>query len=261
MYDARDSVRLERPVEHRADIVLDRPRKLNALTRPMLSEIARLVHEIRAGETPRVVVLRSSAPRAFCVGADLAEQTAIETAEEAYRLSELGCFAFEALARIPCPTIAQIDGHALGGGLELALACDLRVAGPTARLSFPETGLGNSPAWGGTARLTALVGPSRAMELLYSGLTLDAEQSERWGLVNRAAAGSAGPAVDELAAAIAARAPIAQRAVKRTVQATTPSAPADFDASHAAFQATTTDAREGKAAFTDQGRTPQFIGR
>lgn len=261
MPDPTSLVRLERPSVHRADIVLDRPHKLNALTAGMLEEIARISHELHTLDTPRAVVLRSSTTRAFCVGADLVEQSDLEAAEEAYRLSELGCFAFQALAQLPVPVIAQLDGYVLGGGLELALACDLRVAGATAHLSFPETGLGNSPAWGGTARLAALVGPSRAMEMLLTGMPLDAAHAERWGLVDRSTTGDAGSAVDELADAITSRAPIAQRAVKRTIQATLPPAAPFFDAPHAAFQITTADSREGRTAFANPDRTPEFRGK
>ncbi|MFT4231980.1 MAG: enoyl-CoA hydratase/isomerase family protein [Leucobacter sp.] len=261
MPDAQDLVRVECPSRHRTDIVLDRPHKLNALTAGMLRGIANIACALHTDEDPRVVVLRSSETRAFCVGADLEEQAGLRTAEDAYRLSELGCLAFQALAQIPCPVIAQIDGHALGGGLELALACDLRVAGGTANMSFPETGLGNSPAWGGTARLATLVGPSRAMELILTGMSLDSASAERWGLLNRAVDGEAADAVDLLAGAIASRAPIAQRSAKRTVQAASPRPAPFFDASHAAFQITTADAREGKAAFADRKRSPEFIGK
>jgi enoyl-CoA hydratase len=238
--------------------VLDRPSKLNALTSTMLRRILELSVELRHLR-PRVVVVRSTSSRAFCVGADIAEQQRV-TPADAYGLSELGSLAFDAIATLPCPVVGQINGHCLGGGFELALACDIRIGDSSTRMSFPETGLGNSPAWGGSTRLAQLVGPSLAMELMLTGETIDASRGNSLGLLNHVAPGQLSAAVNEFCNVLASKAPIAQTAVKRSVQAAVGAVRPFHDAPHASFQSTTQDSREGKVAFANPGTTTKFKG-
>src|SRR4051794_16330249 len=135
-------------------------------------------------DPPRVVVVRGAGERAFSVGADIDEWAAM-TPADAMWASERGAAALDALQALPCPVVAMIHRHCLGGGLEVALACDLRLATSDAQLGFPEVTLGNATGWGGAARLLSIVGLGHAKELMLSGRTLDAEAAHRIGLVGR----------------------------------------------------------------------------
>jgi len=182
--EAGAHVRVER-LGVRVDVLLDRPAKLNALTRSSLEALADAFTSLP--DDARVVVLRSTTSRAFCVGADLVEHRAAGPAE-VYASSLLGHRAMRAIRDAGQPVIAQVAGHCLGGGLELALACDVRVAATSSRFAFPEVGLGHLPAWGGVDRLVALVGPGRALDLLVGGRTIDADEAFRLGLVEHVVA-------------------------------------------------------------------------
>lgn len=162
-------------------LTLDRPDKLNALSTPMLEALGSAVHDFSVSDV-RVIVVRSSSIH-FSAGADLAEW-ATPTATEAHHMSRVGVDAFAALAAISVPTIAAITGVAAGGGLELALACDLRIASRDSRLGLPETGLANLPSYGGINRLVTVVGAARARELLFTAELIGADRAERIGLVN-----------------------------------------------------------------------------
>ena len=172
------------PTHTVATVLLDRPTKLNALTPEMLDELfdcLRTVHDSEA----RVMVLRGAGDKAFCVGADI-HRFAPLTAVQMWRdWTATGHRVFDALAGLRQPTVAVLHGAAYGGGFELALACDFRVAATDARLGLPEVGLGTVPGWGGTERLTELVGRSRAKEVVLSRRTLDGELAHSWGVANR----------------------------------------------------------------------------
>lgn len=219
--------------EGRTDVVLNRDAKLNALTRSMLQQLA-----VAFGSLPdetRVVVLRSSSPRAFCVGADLEEHRA-QTPQQGARTSLVGSRAFGAIAEAPVPVIGQIDGWCLGGGLELALACDLRVASRDSILAFPEVTLGNTPAWGGVPRLVAQVGPGRAKELLLTGRRLRADEARDLGLIEVVTDGQQLTAtVDSLANTIAGHPRDAVTAAKLAVAALMPAGNPLLDALGAGF--------------------------
>lgn len=161
---------------------LDRPEKRNALSGAMLVELGRAAAQACTAGV-RALVITGSGP-AFCAGADLAEVAALTPAQRCER-NQLGQAAFDAIERLPVPTIAAIGGRALGGGLELALACTFRVATSRAELAFPEIGLGAIPTYGGTRRLALLLGEARAMELILTGRRVGALEAERIGLVTR----------------------------------------------------------------------------
>lgn len=171
---------------HHADsvghIVLNRPDKRNALTTAMIRQIGDGVQALAHAEV-EVIVVRSSG-RHFSAGADITEWAA-PSSDDARRMSRAGVDAFGALAEASMPTIAVIDGVAAGGGLELALACDLRIATNRSRLGLPEAGLANLPAYGGIARLVHTVGAVRARELLFTADLVDAERAEQLGLVTQ----------------------------------------------------------------------------
>ena len=164
-------------------LVLDRTERANAYDRALLTELDGSLEEAEANP-PAVLLLQSAGEGAFCAGADQKEQTSTPFLEA---LSLQSQRVFTRLARLPAVSIAAIQGAAVGGGLELALACDLRVAGPKARFWLPETALGILPAAGGCSRLPALIGLSRAKELILGGRVLDAPTALSWGLVHRLA--------------------------------------------------------------------------
>ena len=170
--------------ERALTIAFDRPEKRNALS-PEMSEQTRAVlleHE----ETPLPVVFRSSTPGMFVSGADVA---ALRTRSVAETMRRINPRLFQAIADHPWPTIALVDGHALGGGAELALSCDVRISTSMARWGFPEVTLGIVPSAGGLSRLPELVGRGVAAELLMTGLSVDGVEAHRIGLVNRLADG------------------------------------------------------------------------
>jgi enoyl-CoA hydratase/carnithine racemase len=197
-----------------ATLILDRP-PVNALSAAAREELAGCLEEIAADQGVRCLVVHGAGGRAFSVGSDIKEFPEVT----ARRLGHLRAVQEHALHNrldfFPVPTIAAIEGHCLGGGLELALACDLRVAGESAVLGLPEVKLGVFPAGGGTERLPRLIGEARARELIYTGDLLDAQSALRIGLVNRvAAAGQALEAAEALARTIAGRPALTLRTVK-----------------------------------------------
>ena len=164
-------------------VLLDRADKRNALDEPFLSELLDVAASAASDDTVRLVLLRSTSS-IFCAGADLNEWANVDP-RNAQRLSALGSRAFQALADLPVPVVAALEGAALGGGLELALACDIRIGSDECRVGFPEPRLGNSPAWGGMARLIAAVGPAFARDILLTGDTIGAADAHRIGVVQR----------------------------------------------------------------------------
>jgi enoyl-CoA hydratase/carnithine racemase len=162
---------------------LDRPEKRNALDEAFLSELLEVAEVSSRVEAVRVVLLRSTSPM-FCAGADLNDWADI-TPKDARRLSALGSRAFQALADLSVPVVAAMEGAALGGGLELALACDIRIGATTCRVGFPEPRLGNSPAWGGMARLVEAVGLPLARDMLLTGDVIPAVEAHRIGIIQR----------------------------------------------------------------------------
>lgn len=255
-------VRLERAAPDRIDLVLDRPAKLNALTLAMTDAVGAAARHLDREGGHEVLVVRSSTLRAFSVGADITEWAAM-SAVAAHAASRRGSAALSELAGAARPVVAALAGHCLGGGLELALACDLRVADHTARLGFPEATLGNATGWGGLGRLVALVGPARAKELLMTGRIVDAEEAARLGLVDvLVEPGGLDDAVAALVGRLTVNAPVALRTIKHAVDAlSAPSAAAaQAEALAAGLHAATDDGRRGKDAFLSRA-TPVFEGR
>ncbi len=165
-----------------AVLTVDRPKALNALNSQTLTEIHQAAEQLRGDANVRALIVTGGGPRAFVAGADIAEMVELPP-EEARRFSERGHRAFAALESLAIPTIAAINGFALGGGLELALGCDLLYASDRAKLGFPEVTLAVIPGFGGTQRLTRLVGKMRAQELVFTGDVIDAQRAKEMGLV------------------------------------------------------------------------------
>ncbi|MCW3473235.1 enoyl-CoA hydratase/isomerase family protein [Limobrevibacterium gyesilva] len=164
-------------------LTLNRPERHNALGRPLLMELDQTLQQIASDEGVRCVVITGAGDRAFSAGADINEQTGF-TPEHAYAHMRWGQDIFSRLERLAKPTIAAINGFALGGGLELALACDLRTASEAAQLGLPEVTLASLPGWGGTQRLPRLIGASQAKMIAMSGQRVQAERCLQLGLVN-----------------------------------------------------------------------------
>src|SRR6266511_2195440 len=178
----RIAVRVDRR-EAVALVTLDRPDALNALDRELLTELRDRLRELAEDESFRVVVLSGAGDRAFAAGADIEELEAM-TVDEARAWGALGHETGRLLETMPKPTMAAINGFALGGGCELAVACDLRYAASSAKLGQPEVNLGIIPGWGGTQRLARLSGLGIARELIFTGSIVDAEEALRIGLLN-----------------------------------------------------------------------------
>ncbi|MFJ6199231.1 enoyl-CoA hydratase/isomerase family protein [Micromonospora sp. NPDC092111] len=242
-----------------ATVLIDRAAKLNALTLDMLGDLEDRLDEIAASPA-RVVLIRTGGSRVFCVGADIAAFSQLPAADMWRRWISAGHRVFDRLARLPQPTIAVVDGLAVGGGLELALACDLRIAHPAARFGLPEAALGTIPGWGGTARLTELVGPSRAKQLILTRRQIDADTAQRWGLVNDVAA-TLDAEVEAYVTDLLGSAPIAQQVAKQLITAAAAGAPAAITESIASgFTAHTDDFATGVQAFLAR-ETPRFDAR
>ena len=200
-----------------ATLVIDRP-PLNPLSHRAKAEMLGCLEEIAGDPAIRCVILHGAGGRAFSVGADIKEFPDMVARRGVRDHAVQEHTLYNRLDFFPIPTIAAIEGHCLGGGLELALACDLRVASDTSRLGLPEVKLGVFPAGGGTERLPRLIGEARARELIYTGEPVDAREAWGLGLVNRVApAGQALQAAEELGRAIAERPGITLRTVKAVI--------------------------------------------
>ncbi len=245
-----------------ATLTLNRPDKLNAINMAMLTALEETIAQLEADRTVRVVLLTGAGERAFSAGADITAWSTLEPLDMWRGWIRDGHRVFGRLARLRQPVIAALNGYTFGGGLELALAADIRLAAEHAELAFPEVKVGTVPAWTGSQRLPALIGPARAKQMIFSGSRVGAATAERWGLVNEvvpreALMGRAG----ELAAEIAAQAPIAVQVAKQLIDgAMGQTTDLALEALASGLVAHTADGQEGATAFRER-RPPQFKGR
>jgi enoyl-CoA hydratase/carnithine racemase len=238
-----------------ATLTLDRPEARNALTPQLIDELLRAIGEIAAAGDIRAVVLRGTGG-SFCSGYDLNHLTSPGTDEAGRERDEVErvCSALRAL---PMPTVAAVAGIASGAGCDLAMSCDVRFASDDARFAMPPARLGILYSQEGVARLTALVGPAVAKELLFTGAPIDAERALAVGLVNRVVpAGALDDEVTRFTTQVAADARLSVEASKLTVDGASPEAIAE--AQRIVWRSE--DAREGPRAFRER-RTPRFQGR
>jgi len=177
------NIRFEADADGIALVTVSRPEKLNALSRDTMAELADAFGRVDHDAAIRALIVTGAGEKAFVAGADIKE-LAVLTPLEAQELSGRGQAIFRKLEQMPKPSVAAVNGFALGGGLELAMSCTIRVAGPDARFGQPEVKLGIVPGYGGTQRLPRLVGRGRALEILISGETIDSAEAFRVGLVN-----------------------------------------------------------------------------
>jgi enoyl-CoA hydratase len=251
-------------VQREAGVVLvtiDRQEALNALDVATLTQLRDNLRELAADEATRVVILTGAGEKAFVAGADIKYMSGLDV-DRAKEWGALGHEAGRLLEKMPKPTIAAINGFALGGGCELALACDVRYASSRAKLGQPEVNLGIIPGWGGTQRLARVSGVGVAKELIFTGRTIDAEEALRIGLVN----GVHDPVLDkarEVATLLASKSPIALRLMKELAnRALGGDHSENLDAEGQTFGEifSSADAREGMTAFLEK-REPKFVGR
>jgi enoyl-CoA hydratase len=244
-------------------ITINRPDKLNALNRRTVGEIVVAVERAKADPEVRVVVITGAGEKAFVAGADIKEMSAMNAAEGQEYSSFLHASLY-ALERCPKPVIAAINGFALGGGCELAMACHVRLASQKARLGQPEVNLGLIPGAGGTQRLQRLVGRGRAIDLVLSGEMIDAEEAQRIGLVNRVfPADGLREGVEAYAKTLRGKSPIAlARAIEAIVVGGEVSLSEALRVEAAMFGLcfATEDMREGTTAFLEK-RKAAFSGR
>ena len=257
-------VRVERHGEDGrvAEIVLDRPEAMNAVSTAMAQAIADAAAQVAASDDVSCVVLTSSHPTAFCVGADLKERNTF-TDDQLRAQRPVARSAYGGILALPQPAVAAVDGYALGGGLELALSCDLLVCGEGATVGLPEVSVGVIPGGGGTQLLTRRVGSARAASLVFTARRLAAAEALQLGVVDEVvAAGSARDRALELASAIARNSPIGLRNAKHALRVGLDLPLAEgLDVEDAAWAATafSADRAEGVAAFNEK-RAPRWPG-
>lgn len=201
-----------------AVLTINRPEALNALNSQVLNDLKAALDELKKEADLRCLIITGAGPKSFVAGADIGEMYTMNPKKgEAFGIA--GNKVMSQVASFPCPVIAAVNGYALGGGFELALACDLRLASEKARFAFPETGLGITPGFGGTQRLARLVGPALASELIFTGRTVKADEALAKGMVSQVCAPEELlDKAQELADTIAGRAPIAIRQAKKAIR-------------------------------------------
>ncbi len=245
-----------------ATCVLNRPQRMNALNRQLVDALNETLNALGARDDVRVLIVSGAGDRAFCAGADLKERSGMDETQVRETVADLQKL-MNAIAGFPRPVIAAINGHALGGGLELALASDIRIASTTAKMGLPETRLAIIPGAGGTQRLPRIVGLARAKEMIFTGRSVDAEEALRIGLITESVQGSRLMArAGEIAGLIAEGGPVAVEQAKLALDRGM-----DHDLATGlvierdAYQRTipTQDRVEALAAFAEK-RTPRFTG-
>ncbi|MDZ4101454.1 MAG: enoyl-CoA hydratase/isomerase family protein [Hydrogenophaga sp.] len=244
-------------------IVLNRPGQINAINDDIRRGVPAALAELDADPSVRVIVIRGAGERGFCAGADIKERRAAESSVQVRRRMQKSRW-IEALDRTEKPVIAAIHGYCMGGGMELALACDVRFAAPDAVFALPETGLGLIPGGGGTQRLGSVVGPGRALDLLLTGDRMDAQRALTIGLVTRVAESpeSLNDEVTALAERIAVKPPTATLFVKQAARAATQldlKSGLDLELDLFAMLVPMHDVKEAALAFRDK-RAPCFTG-
>lgn len=244
-------------------VVLTRPGQINAINDQIRQGVPEALALLDQDPQVRVIVIRGEGERGFCAGADIKERRGAETSLQVRQRMQRARW-IESLDQVAKPIIAAIHGYCMGGGLELALACDIRFASPNAIFALPETGLGLIPGGGGTQRLSRVVAAGRALDMLLSGDRMNAEEARQIGLISRLASDAASllSEVTEFAQRIASKPPMASLYVKRAARASLEldlKSGLDLELDLFALLATTQDAKEAASAFSEK-RAPRFTG-
>lgn len=246
-----------------ARITINRPEKLNALNNLTIIELDAAIDDAADNQEVRVIVITGAGDKAFVAGADISEINTL-SAIAAHEYSRAGQLLMQKIHALGKPVIAAINGYALGGGCELAMACTMRIAAEEAKLGLPEISLGLMPGFGGTQRLLRLVGPGAAMELALTGKQIDADHAARLGLINSVVpASELAATVNKLAARLATAAPIAMQNIIRAINLggeSTLERGLEQEAQLFALCFSTEDMAEGTSAFLEK-RRPEFKGR
>jgi enoyl-CoA hydratase len=247
-----------------ATLTLNRPAVLNALNHDLLTMLEEALDAFTGDPQLRAVILTGAGERAFAAGADIAELADLPGAVAGEHKARMGQRITQLIEALPVPVIAAVNGFALGGGCELAMACDFRIASENAKFGQPEVNLGIPPGYGGTQRTARLLGPGVALFMCLTGETIDAAEAYRIGLVQRVVPiAELMPEARRLASTIAAKAPLAITATKRAIRegAALPlSEGLALEALHFGTMVSTSDFREGTRAFLEK-RKPAFEGR
>jgi enoyl-CoA hydratase len=242
-------------------IYINRPDKLNALNQQVIAELALAIEEVYTNKEIKSAVITGTGEKAFVAGADISEFLSL-SAQQGAELAKKGQVIFKHIEDCPKPVVAAVNGFALGGGCELAMACHFRIAAANAKFGQPEVNLGLIPGYGGTQRLTQLIGKGKALELMMTGDMLNAEEALSWGLVNHVVpAGELLNKTKELLLKIHAKAPLA---IARVIKCTNAAQNAEIDGFELELDEfgacfATKDLEEGAAAFL-QKRPAQFTG-
>lgn len=246
-----------------ARVIVDRPERLNALNHATIRELDQAFDALGADSQVRVIVLTGAGDKAFVAGADITE-IRDQTPAEARHFSQAGQNLMSRIGNLETPVIAAINGYALGGGLELALACHLRIAADTAKLGLPEIKLGIMPGFGGSQRLARLIGSARALEMMLTGDPVSASTALDYGIVNHVvSADQLHDTIEERAAALAQAAPEAVRGILQAVRLGLDGpleAGLALETARFAVCCATEDMKEGTGAFLEK-RAPKFSGR
>lgn len=246
-----------------ATITLNRPEALNAFSKDVVEEILYALEDITKDENVRVVVLTGAGEKAFSAGADIKAMAGMNAlkARELSLMGEKLCIALENLEK---PVIAALNGYALGGGLEVAMSCDLRIASETSRVGQTEVNIGLIPGWGGTQRLTRLIGMTKAKELVFLGKMIDAKTAEQLGIVNMCVPPDKfRETVRQFALELASKAPVAVRIAKALINkgaAIGLDSALELEREGFGVVASSEDLKEGVSAFTEK-RKPLFKGK
>lgn len=254
LYEKRDGM---------ATITINRPQAMNAMNEETIPEILSRLEDAEKDENVRVIVITGAGEKAFCAGLDLKPMRDINVIK-AVEMSRRGQKLTLAIEEVGKPVIAAINGYALGGGLELAMACDIRIASEKARIGQPEVNVGLIPGWGGTQRLPRLVGKGIAKELIFTGKMIDAKTAERIGLINVVVPpDELMSTVEELTKVIMSKPPIAIRLAKELINSsieTDQGTGLVHEAEAFGILSSTEDYREGVSAFIEK-RKPEYKGK
>lgn len=244
-------------------ITIDRPKQMNALNTGIVEEIGRLLDEVEADRSIRCLMFTGGGEKSFIAGADIGQMGSEGyQPSDAHYLITCGYEVYNRIEGMRIPTIAAINGYCLGGGLELALCCDFRIASANARFALPEIALGIIPGWGGTYRLPRIIGEGRAKDMILRAKRIKADTALRYGLVTEVFddVPALRAAAESLALELAAKAPITMEIDKKMINRATFTNSDLTDSLALSYCFTTADSREGIAAFLEK-RSPDFQGR
>lgn len=258
MSQSYNTIALEKDEKGIATVTINRPKKLNALNDEVLNELADMFKVIQIDETITGIIITGSGEKAFVAGADIKELRALDD-RSGRMASQKGQQIFQLIEDTRRPVVAAVNGYALGGGAELAMACHLRIAGKNAVFGLPEVGLGLIPGYGGTQRLPALVGKARALEMILTGKQVKAEEAKKLGLVNGIDENPV-EAAKELLQKILKNGPIAVRDAIKAVYHSDHRSGYQVEADLFGQLCETEDFLEGTSAFLEK-RKPEFKGK